>query len=73
MSVIRRDLNKCVGCMNCVTFCPMDVFRFDSSAAKAVIAYPEDCQICGQCFINCQGQSLGITHDDHSHGATNYR
>lgn len=61
MSVIRYDLNNCIGCKNCVTVCPMDVFRFDENKMKSVIAYPENCQSCGQCFIGCQGRSLEIS------------
>lgn len=62
MAVQRYDLNKCIGCMNCVTVCPMDVFRFDYEANKSVLAYPENCQSCGQCFVGCQGRSLVIAY-----------
>ena len=58
MAVRRLDLNKCIGCMNCVSICPMDVFRFDAKENKSVIAYPENCQSCGQCWLNCLGHSL---------------
>lgn len=61
MAVQRYDLNKCIGCMHCVTVCPMDVFRFDTNAFKSVIAYPENCQSCGQCFMGCQGRSLEMS------------
>ena len=40
MSVARLDLNKCVGCRNCVKLCPMDVFYFDEEANKSVMASP---------------------------------
>jgi NAD-dependent dihydropyrimidine dehydrogenase PreA subunit len=58
MTVRRYDLNKCIGCDSCHTVCPLDVFRFDYNEMKSIIAYPENCQNCGQCYINCQGQSL---------------
>lgn len=58
MSVARRDLNACIGCMNCVNRCPMDVFYFDYNTRKSVIAYPENCQSCGQCYLACMGDSL---------------
>ena len=61
MSVIRYDLNNCIGCRNCVTVCPMDVFRFDENEMKSVIAYPENCQSCGQCFMGCKGRSLEMS------------
>ncbi len=58
MSVARLDLNKCVGCQNCVNLCPMDVFYFDEAANKSVMAYPENCQSCAQCYLHCLGGSL---------------
>lgn len=73
MAVIRYDLNLCNGCKNCVTICPMDVFRFDETENKSVIAYPEDCQICGQCYINCPTHSLEICNADYSHAIVAYR
>ena len=73
MSVIRYDLNKCIGCRTCNTICPMDVFRFNEAANKSVIAYPDNCQSCGQCYINCPGHSLAMSAYDMSHEITNYR
>ena len=63
MSVVRVDVNKCTGCRNCVEICPMDVFYFNEQAHKSVIAYPENCQSCGQCYVNCEGRAIGITND----------
>ncbi len=61
MAVQRYDLNLCIGCKNCITVCPMDVFRFDEEANKSVIAYPENCQGCAQCYVGCLGRSLEIS------------
>jgi hypothetical protein len=36
----------------------MDVFYFDESTKKSVIAYPENCQSCAQCYLGCLGDSL---------------
>lgn len=60
MSVIRIDLNKCIGCENCTEVCPMDVFYFDHQAHKSVLAYPENCQSCGQCYLACPADTLII-------------
>lgn len=60
MSVARRDINACIGCRNCVNVCPMDVFYFDESTNRSVIVYPENCQSCAQCYLNCLGDSLTI-------------
>lgn len=60
MSVIRIDLNKCIGCENCVNICPMDVFYFLPEKHKSVLAYPENCQSCGQCYLGCPADTLVI-------------
>lgn len=70
MAVQRYDLNACIGCQNCITVCPMDVFRFDYEQNKSVIAYPENCQSCGQCFVGCQGRSLRISWYEQRFGIT---
>ena len=66
MTVKRYDLNKCIGCKTCYDICPLDVFRFDIESMKSVISYPENCQNCGQCFINCQGRSLEMSREAYS-------
>lgn len=73
MGVIRVDLNKCIGCKNCVDICPLDVFYFNEDAHKSVLAYPENCQSCGQCFLNCKGRALGISNDQYGYPITAYR
>lgn len=60
MSVLRFDINRCVGCGLCYEICPQDVFRMNAELKKSVIAYPEDCINCQQCFVNCPGKSLAI-------------
>lgn len=73
MGVVRIDLSRCIGCENCVNICPLDVFYFDHAAHKSVLAYPENCQSCGQCYLNCKGRSLGISNDQFSFPITAYR
>lgn len=70
MAVRRADLNKCIGCQNCVNICPMDVFRFDFASKKSVMAYPENCQNCGQCWLNCPGRSLSFDNEIHAYAVT---
>ena len=73
MSVVLIDLNRCIGCENCVNICPIDVFYFNAEAHKSVIAYPENCQSCGQCFLNCKGRALGISNDLYAFPITAFR
>ncbi|MCD8073890.1 MAG: ferredoxin family protein [Lachnospiraceae bacterium] len=73
MSVVRIDLNRCIGCKNCVEICPMDVFYFDEKARKSVLAYPENCQSCGQCYLNCRGRAIGMSNDTYGYPITAFR
>lgn len=73
MSVIRVDLDKCIGCRNCVDVCPMDVFYFAPEEGKSVLAYPENCQNCGQCCVNCPTRSLGLSNETYGYPLTAYR
>lgn len=65
MSIERADLNLCIGCRMCIEVCPMDVFRYDEDLHKSVIAYPENCSLCGQCYIYCPTSSLQLSNINH--------
>ncbi len=54
----------CDGCNVCVELCTKDVLRLDSSCTKAIIAYPDDCQTCFTCEVNCP---LGAVYVDPMH------
>jgi hypothetical protein len=51
----------------------MDVFRFNEELRKSVIAYPENCQTCGQCFVNCLGHSLVLSGEGYGYPITSTR
>ena len=53
MAIEKIDQETCIGCGTCVLVCPMDVIRMDKKSKKAVIAYPEDCQLCNICETLC--------------------
>lgn len=65
MAIERYDLEKCIGCRECINICPMDVYRFDEEANKSIIAYPENCQGCGMCYYFCVGHSLQLSLHSH--------
>jgi NAD-dependent dihydropyrimidine dehydrogenase PreA subunit len=54
------DESKCTGCGKCVENCPMDVFRLDAGKHKAIAAYPNDCQTCFCCEIDCPENAITI-------------
>lgn len=68
MSVIRQNLDSCIGCETCVNVCPMDVFRMDADHMKSVIAYVQSCQTCGQCWLNCPTDSISLQDAEVSFG-----
>ena len=60
---ISINVDTCTGCGLCVIACPVDVIRMDALSAKAVIAYPRDCQVCYLCEDDCPTDSISLSHD----------
>jgi len=58
--VIER-IDGCIGCNTCVETCPTDVIRLHEQSGKAVVMYPEDCQICHLCRMYCPVDAITIT------------
>jgi NAD-dependent dihydropyrimidine dehydrogenase PreA subunit len=54
------DQQKCTGCTICMAICPVDVFRMDPDAGKAIINYPEDCLTCYLCEIQCPASAVSV-------------
>ena len=54
------DKNKCTGCGTCVEICPMDVFRMDAEKKKTLARYPDDCQTCYNCELECPSGAIRI-------------
>jgi NAD-dependent dihydropyrimidine dehydrogenase PreA subunit len=61
MSIERIDSDLCNGCGICINSCPVDVIRMDEKRKKAVIQYPEDCMLCGWCFIDCPKNAVYVS------------
>ena len=58
--IARIDKDTCNGCGLCVEICIMDVLRMNTSIDKAYIAYPEDCQLCYQCELECPTEAIEV-------------
>ncbi|MDO6694786.1 4Fe-4S dicluster domain-containing protein [Aliiglaciecola sp. 3_MG-2023] len=56
-----NQISGCIGCEVCIKSCPTDVIKLDNKTKKAVIAYPEDCQICHLCRLYCPVGAITIT------------
>ncbi len=54
------DTEKCTGCGNCDTGCPIDIFRLDDKSGKAYAAYPEQCWNCGACEWDCPEGAIKV-------------
>jgi NAD-dependent dihydropyrimidine dehydrogenase PreA subunit len=61
MGIIWSERELCSGCGICERICPLDVFRMDKELKKAIIKYPEDCQLCELCVIDCPTGALKVT------------
>jgi len=57
--VVVEQISGCIGCGTCVEVCPTDVFRLEGG--RAVIKYPEDCQICHLCRLYCPVDAITIS------------
>ncbi|REG82381.1 4Fe-4S dicluster domain-containing protein [Marinomonas pollencensis] len=56
-----HQISGCIGCNACIESCPTDVIKLDEATQKAVIKYPEDCQICHLCRLYCPVGAITIT------------
>lgn len=58
MVQITVDQDACRGCEMCVEICPVDVYTFDDSKAKAVVSIPENCIACLSCMYVCPSEAI---------------
>jgi NAD-dependent dihydropyrimidine dehydrogenase PreA subunit len=54
------DEQKCNGCEICFNVCPCDVFRLLPGKRLVLIAYPDDCQTCFACELDCPEGALYV-------------
>jgi NAD-dependent dihydropyrimidine dehydrogenase PreA subunit len=61
MVLVNRP--ACTGCGVCVETCPPDVLRLDADQ-KAYAHYPNDCQGCLLCAIDCPRQAVMLAYPE---------
>jgi pyruvate formate lyase activating enzyme len=54
---ISYEPAKCIGCLHCVTVCPLTALKPDDIKVKVNFA---DCSACGQCLGECAANALRI-------------
>ena len=52
------DLEKCVGCGECVEVCPVDVYETQNE--KSVVVNADECLACESCIEVCEEDAITI-------------
>ncbi len=55
------DLERCTGCGQCVTYCP--VKAVDLLDGRPVIVRPQDCAYCGTCEDLCPQGAIALVYE----------
>lgn len=66
MTIEKIDISKCDGCGICVNSCSTDVIRMDEKTEKAIIRYPQECNNCDYCELDCPRQAIYVSPERHS-------
>jgi NAD-dependent dihydropyrimidine dehydrogenase PreA subunit len=56
----RIDPARCNQCGLCLEICPNDVFGFDAATGRHVIAWPDDCETCFDCELECPRDAIVV-------------
>jgi len=62
MYKVEVDVEKCVGCEECVDVCPSDVFEMKDE--KSFPANAEECIGCESCIEVCESDAIKVTEVD---------
>jgi NAD-dependent dihydropyrimidine dehydrogenase PreA subunit len=52
------DIEKCIGCGECVDICPVSVYELDGGKAKVV--NEEECVGCESCIEVCEQGAISV-------------
>jgi NAD-dependent dihydropyrimidine dehydrogenase PreA subunit len=59
MYKVEVDVEKCVGCEECIDVCPSDVFEIQDE--KSVPVNAEECIGCESCIEVCESDAITVT------------
>jgi succinate dehydrogenase / fumarate reductase flavoprotein subunit len=59
-NAVEINTATCTGCGVCAEICPTDVFAQGPVGAPPEVRYPEDCQACFLCVIDCPFQAVTV-------------
>jgi NAD-dependent dihydropyrimidine dehydrogenase PreA subunit len=62
MYKVEVDKEKCTGCEDCISICPVDVFEMEDE--KSVPVNEEECIGCESCVEACEQEAITITEAD---------
>ena len=63
MNSVKVDMDACTGCGTCYDACFVNVFRWDGTKEKPIVAYPEDCVECNKCELGCPVNAIQVIPD----------
>ncbi len=56
----RLDETRCNRCGRCLEICPNDVFRREPASGRYRIAWPDDCETCFDCELECPTGAIRV-------------
>ncbi len=59
MYVITIDQSKCKVCGECVSICPVEIYKQEGE--RIVVGNSEECSGCQSCVSVCESQAIAIT------------
>ena len=62
MYMVEVDEEKCTGCEECVSICPVDVFEIKDE--KSVPVNAAECIGCESCVEVCEQDAITVTEGD---------
>jgi NAD-dependent dihydropyrimidine dehydrogenase PreA subunit len=59
MYTVEVNVEKCIGCEECVNVCPVDVFEMQDE--KSVPVNADECIGCESCIEVCEQEAITVT------------